>query len=541
MRSIPRILITLGTLLSAAIVVPEVVAVPVASPRAASAADFDGNGVHDLAVGVPDEDVGDTLRVGGVHVIYGTSNGLDGDHPVDDQFWTQDSPGVPGIAQQDDHFGNALAWGDFDGDGLDDLAIGVQYENVTVSGRTFADAGVVQVLYGSGSGLTTRGTQVFAQGVGGLAGTSEAGDRFGAALTAGKFGGSSHDDLAIGDPGEDEGTTTDAGRVQVLLGSPTGLTTVGNRMWHQNVPEIDDVAEAGDQFGASLASANVGRSSHEDLVVGVPYEDIAGFSNAGAIQVIYGSATGLVVTGDQFWHQDGSGIPGVNEAGDAFGSVLETANLGRSAEADVAIGAPREDLGVEDGGAVWVLYGSANGLTSTSAQLWTFDTAGIGPSPSTSDRLGSALAAGDFGNGTPADLAVGVPYDDPANDNAGSVLVVYGSSSGLRVNGYQQWTQDSCTPYPICIEGDTENADHFGAALAAVNYGWSSHDDLAVGVPQESWERTGLNFPNDIGAVNVIYGTPDGLNAIHNQFWWQRGDTLHDAGDNVEHFGAVLE
>jgi hypothetical protein len=492
---------------------------------------------------VPDEYIPETNvdKAGGVHVIYGTANGLNGDHPVDDQFWTQDSPGVPGFAQEDDHFGDALAWGDFDGDGFDDLAIGVQYENVTVSGQTFADAGIVQVLYGSGSGLTTRDTQVIAQGSGGLAGSAEAGDRFGAALTAGNFGGSSHEDLAIGSPGEDEGTITDAGRVQVLFGSTAGLTPTGSRMWHQNVPGIVDVVEAGDQFGAALASANVGRSSHEDLVVGVPNEDVSGFSNTGAIQVIYGSSTGLTATGNQFWHQD-SGLPGVNEAGDGFGSVLETGNVGHSAEADVAIGAPREDLGVEDAGAVWVLYGSADGVTSASAQLWTLDTAGIGPSPSTSDRLGSALAAGDFGRGSPADLAIGIPFDDPDGDtNAGSVLVVYGSASGLRVDGYQQWSQDSCTPYPTCIEGDTEGGDHFGAALASVNYGRSSHADLAVGVPFESWERTGLNFPNDIGAVNVIYGTPDGLNAANDQFWWQRSDTLRDAGDGYEHFGAPLE
>jgi hypothetical protein len=313
-------------------------------------------------------------------------------------------------------------------------------------------------------------------------------------------------------------------------------------MWHQNSPNVVGVAATGDHFGAALVAANFGRSTHADLAIGVPEENASGHSNSGAVQVLYGSTTGLAAAGNQLWQQDSVGVPGVSEPGDGFGFALEAANFGRSGQADLAIGAPREDLGVTDGGAAWVLYGSSSsGITSASAQLWTFDTAGIGPSPSASDRFGTALAGGNLGRSSHADLAIGVPYDDPSNTNAGSVLVVYGTSSGLAVTNHQQWTQDSCLSFGICIEGDTENADHFGAALAAVNFGKSSHADLAVGVPDESWEQTGLNVPNNIGAVNVIYGTADGLSVIGNQFWWQRSSTLRDAGDRVERFGAVLE
>jgi hypothetical protein len=59
--------------------------------------------------------------------------------------------------------------------------------------------------------------------------------------------------------------------------------------------------------------------------------------------------------------------------------------------------------------------------------------------------------------------------------------------------------------------------------------------------PSKSWEQTGIVVPNDIGAMNVIYGTADGHRLVGNQFWWQRSDTLGDAGDRVERFGAVLE
>ncbi|MGA1864545.1 MAG: hypothetical protein ACMUHX_05735, partial [bacterium] len=42
---------------------------------AVAVGDFDNNGYDDLAIGIPDEDVGDTVDAGAVWVIYGTSGG----------------------------------------------------------------------------------------------------------------------------------------------------------------------------------------------------------------------------------------------------------------------------------------------------------------------------------------------------------------------------------------------------------------------------------------------------------------------------------
>ena len=58
-----------------------------------------------------------------------------------------------------------------------------------------------------------------------------------------------------------------------------------------------------------------------DLAVGVPEEDLGNIVDAGAINIIYGygSASGLTVTGNQFLHQDSSGIEDVAENSDFFG------------------------------------------------------------------------------------------------------------------------------------------------------------------------------------------------------------------------------
>src|SRR5205823_2487626 len=127
-----------------------VIIVPAARSIAAPArlADFNGDGISDLAVGDPFEDVGTASQAGAVNVLYGSATGLTDDGA---QSWSRDTSGVKGNAQAMGHFGYSLAAGDLNGDGKADLAIGAPNETV----GTVAGAGTVNVLYGSHKGLTT--------------------------------------------------------------------------------------------------------------------------------------------------------------------------------------------------------------------------------------------------------------------------------------------------------------------------------------------------------------------------------------------------
>src|SRR6266496_1013289 len=108
-----------------------------------------------------------------------------------------------------------------------------------------------------------------------------------------------------------------------------------------------------------------------DLAIGIPFEDVGAIGNAGAVEVMYGSAAGLTATGDQFWTQDATGTD-PSEAGDNFGSFVATGDFDGDGFTDLAIGAPFEDVGaVANAGAVTVLYGSPLGLTDDGAQFWT--------------------------------------------------------------------------------------------------------------------------------------------------------------------------
>jgi hypothetical protein len=217
------------------------------APQAAADDDFNGDGRADLAVGVPDEDVGTKSDAGAVNVLYGGVSGLSSSR---NQFWTQDSPGVREVAEPDDNFGYSLAAGDFSGDGFADLAVGVPGEDLA----TQSDAGAVNVLKGGAPGLSGLGDELWTQDSPGVREVAESDDVFGDALTAADFSGDGFAELAVGVPGEDLATQSDAGAVNVLKGGALGLSGLGDEFWTQDSPgEVEDVAEANDLFGLALA------------------------------------------------------------------------------------------------------------------------------------------------------------------------------------------------------------------------------------------------------------------------------------------------
>jgi hypothetical protein len=71
---------------------------------------------------------------------------------------------------------------------------------------------------------------------------------------------------------------------------------------------VKDQAELGDLFGRSLGAGDFNNDGYGDLVIGSYDEKIASIPEAGAVNVLYGSATGLQADGvggpdDQFWFQ----------------------------------------------------------------------------------------------------------------------------------------------------------------------------------------------------------------------------------------------
>jgi len=299
--------------------------------RSLTTGDFNNDGFDDLAIGVSNEDLtGVGNNDGAVNVIYGSTNGLHRSQGTFDQFWHQDRNGVADAAEANDNFGYSLAAGDFNGDNFDDIAIGAPFEDILGTNE-----GVVHVIYGSSLGLHVNNQlfdQLWHQDKNGVADSIQDFDNFGTALAAGDFNGDGIDDLAIGVPDEDLSGVNAEGAVNVIYGSSSGLdvnNVLFDQFWTQDSVGIADTADLFDRFGEVLSAGDFNNDGFDDLVIGVYLEDLTGPNEAGAVNVIYGSAAGLhrnLSLPDQFWHQDVSGVAEVAANVDCFGATLPGSN-----------------------------------------------------------------------------------------------------------------------------------------------------------------------------------------------------------------------
>ena len=529
--------------------------------------DFNGDGIEDLAIGVPNEDWGSIKDAGAINIIYGShQKGL---QSSGDQVFSQATNGVRGKAEADDLFGSALSAGDFNGDGFDDLAIGVPDEDW----GSIKDAGAINVLYGAAEkGLNTGGNQVFSQATKGIRNKAEKGDRFGFSLQAGDFNGNGQDDLAIGVPYEDWGSIEAVGIVNVIYGSPNkGLHDFGDQIWHQNSEGIDaEKIEALDLFGYSLAAGDFNGDGRDDLAIGAPGENgndvhVTADPTGSGYSGVWRDPT-LTVT----LSESGSSISGTYEFGghvspiagtktqDGFDITIgnwATGGLNRNCSGDDQIGiyfsrsdspgSVRESYcltqsasrpqSLNDIGVVHTLYGSdEKGIQAFGNQLWHQDKEGINDKERTEshDLFGWSLVGADFNGDGRDDLAIGVPGETIQGvTGAGVVQTIYGSSNrGLQSFGDRIWYQG----FNGAI-GNPEKGDSLGRMVTAGDFNGDGRADLVASIPNEDFAKV-----TDAGAVQVFYHSVSGNDeTFRSEFWTQNSEGIRGVAEDNDRFGGL--
>jgi hypothetical protein len=453
-----------------------------AAPATGPTADFNGDGYGDIAFAAPYAKVDGQGMAGYVAVVYGGATGLD---PAKHTVISQNTAGVPGAAEAEDAFGEALAPADLNGDGYTDLAVGSPGEDVGDD----VDGGSVTVLWGSATGLK-NGTTVKDPAVSGH-------DHWGNLLTAGDFDGDGRADLAASayaDPYVIRGGFTTAGStgaVQRIATPETSYSVDALAAGDTNNDGRSDLAltyrvrlnedETGSwskgaaylgtatgldtalprplNGGTSLALGDIDGDGYDEIAIGnvLSKENDHSGSLGGKVVVIRGSEGGPV-NGDAPMAeltQDSEGVPGADEADDGFGSALSIADTNGDGHGDLAIGVVFEDVGTtEDTGATLLMNGSASGVSRTGARTFTQATAGVPGSAEAMDYFGTDVLLADVTKDGHPEFMITAGFED---EGIGAITALRGSATGPVTDGARSFGPGSL--------GQTRSYGAFGAGL----------------------------------------------------------------------------
>lgn len=377
----------------------------------------------------------------------------------------------PSFTESNVDYGQKIAVGDYNGDGIMDVATSAILTDIHPS-----NSGSVLIYYGSSDQFTTDDLSPDVR----LESPGQADDRFGSALFTTDNNKDGVDDLVVGAHLTNRGGS-DQGVVYFYYGATTGLATSPGQVVDQ--PESDP----SDGFGTDIVIGDLDKDGFDELIVGSMYGDIGG-ADRGTVWIIQGQSNGVYNIASYVRINHGAALDNDN-----FGHSVALFDYDNDSNLDLFIGAPRDDDAGADQGAIHIFLGNATpGSFVNSTTVPDVTIASTIPASSGS-FLGTDIDFADIDNDGTTDMIVGASFADVGGADNGSVRIYQDIRSSV--------VEDAFILQPNTI---LNVGNRWGHAVTVADVNSDGAQDLLVSAP------TASDYGTNVGKIHAFHGSLSG-------------------------------